>query len=78
MKASIWTKVLIVLAAVTTCCHGYADGPPLTACQDMFPAEHGADPQTVEPPFSFTLNSTMYYPGDTISGRQCSKNYNVK
>ncbi|KAL3869923.1 hypothetical protein ACJMK2_042545 [Sinanodonta woodiana] len=47
----------------------YALGPPLTSCTDMFPSGHGFDAQNAngsQPPFSITLNSTTYNPGDVI------------
>ncbi|KAL3869926.1 hypothetical protein ACJMK2_042547 [Sinanodonta woodiana] len=47
----------------------YATGPPLTACTDMFPVGHGSNAQNdngIQPPFSITVNSTVYRPGDII------------
>lgn len=64
------SKVSLLLAAVAlvTCCHGYSLGPPLEACQDMFPHGHDVAAQTDPSPFSFKLNTTSYNPGDTIEG----------
>lgn len=59
---------LIGVVAIVSGCHGYSLGPPLGACQEMFPTDHGYPAQTSDPPFSFTLSTNQYDPGDTISG----------
>ncbi|KAH3814054.1 hypothetical protein DPMN_142532 [Dreissena polymorpha] len=59
-------RLLISLALVLVCCHGYALGPPIEACVEMFPLDHGADARKDSSPFTMTINATSYSPGDVI------------
>ncbi|KAK3588428.1 hypothetical protein CHS0354_026755 [Potamilus streckersoni] len=47
----------------------YPSGPPLSSCTDMFPVGHGSNAQNAngsQPPFSITVNSTVYHANDVI------------
>lgn len=59
--------LLFLAVYAVSCCHGYRYGPPMSACGDMFPSEHGYDAQESEPPFKMTLDKTEYLPGEVIT-----------
>ena len=65
--------VFLVLLAVTAV-HGYSNGAPTTACQEMTPnaassGGHGANPSGATFPYQITFSKTCFKSGDSVDGK---------
>ena len=63
--------VLLLLGTSWTLLHpasAYPVGPPTSACETMTP-EHEVAAQSSDSPYTITLSSTSYTPGEPLTGR---------
>lgn len=57
----------ILLSILPIPSRGFGMGPPLGACVDMWPKQHGADAQTSDPPYTITTSKDTYSPGEILT-----------
>ncbi|XP_078703485.1 putative defense protein isoform X1 [Branchiostoma floridae x Branchiostoma belcheri] len=58
---------LLVLAALFSGGEGYGSGAPLTACTSQQPGHTGTTAQTSASPYSLTVSSSQYTPGQALT-----------
>ncbi|KAM7370235.1 hypothetical protein PAMP_011506 [Pampus punctatissimus] len=68
--------LLVVLTGCVDPVTGYSNGKISVACGDMIP-QHGYDPSPDPPPYSITVNTSSFSPGDhiTVSLQGASSNH---
>lgn len=49
--------------------YGYPHGAPASICGTMGPHGHGGSAQTVDPPYTITLQSQFYNCGENLLGK---------
>ncbi|KAK6166008.1 hypothetical protein SNE40_022801 [Patella caerulea] len=65
MDSFLMTCLLIIVPVVTI--NGYSTGAPKGACKNLMPNHEGAVAQTTTSPYSISVSSTTYKPGETIT-----------
>ncbi|KAK6185061.1 hypothetical protein SNE40_007382 [Patella caerulea] len=59
----------VAALSICTICvvNGYPQGPPTSACSDMYPTGHGANAQTGTPYFQITVDQSTYSADGTVT-----------
>ncbi|PVD23103.1 hypothetical protein C0Q70_16365 [Pomacea canaliculata] len=66
------TLVVLLTAVLLSCCGpslGYSTGPPVSACESMFPYGHEVDAQSSSPPYELVVTDTNLTASTQYSGR---------
>lgn len=69
MLSTMWRLLMLamMLMAMVAEVRGYPQGPPVSACGDMFPQGHKVDAKPITPPYTLSASPATVAAGETVT-----------